>query len=301
MTSKSGKLGRPQGERGNIDNPFARREADPNVGSVKYIFTLNNWKNEEMKDIEKWCSNRAKKWIFGEEIGDQNKVPHLQGYFEIEKKKRFTVIQSECPGFKRAWFHNANGTLEENITYCSKQHNEIHTNQKIPEPKKMIKNLFEWQKDMEHILLTDKSDRTVYWIYDPEGGNGKTQFLKYMYYKYSCLFTCGGKRNDIINLIYNGQKYMEESNAIVLWNLPRDINDEFISYEAIEMIKDGCISNNKFECGCFCCNSPNICIFGNKLPNIKKLTFDRWKIFTIIDHKLIKWEKSKDDSPLDVL
>lgn len=80
----------------------------------------------------------------------------------------------------------------------------------------------------------------------------------------------------------------ENDDAIIIWNLPRTICSSYISYQAIESIKDGLICNNKFECGSFICNSPHVVIFANCLPEFDKLSIDRWNIYKVNNNKLIR-------------
>jgi len=138
--------------------------------------------------------------------------------------------------------------------------------------------------------MVKPDDRSIIWIYDEIGNIGKTAFLKYMVHNFGCIFTTGGKNADVINLIFNNKDYMKSSEAIVLWNLPRTICSTYISYQAIESIKDGLICNNKFECGSFCCNAPHIVIFANCLPEFKNLSIDRWKVYNIINNELKEYD-----------
>lgn len=251
--------------------------------TYRWCFTLNNYSENEYNDLLNFSTNSAKVWIIGKEIGE-NKTPHLQGYINLKTRTRLTALKKIN---NRTHWEITKGSEEQNLKYCSKD-GDYKTNALIKREPKIITNLYDWQSEMENILLNEHNDRTVHWICDRKGCTGKTQFLKYMVYNHKCIFTNGGKRNDIMNLLYNQQKYLQSANpAIIIWNLPRDINKDFISYEAIENIKDGLICNNKFECGSFIMDSPNILIMGNQLPDLKKLTSDRWKIYEIIDYKLV--------------
>ena len=71
-------------------------------------------------------------------------------------------------------------------------------------------------------------------------------------------------------------------------DLPISIKN--ISYEAIEHIKDGIICNNKFKCGSFIMNSPNVLIMCNQIPNISKLPKDRLSVYTLDNFHLKKIE-----------
>lgn len=251
----------------------------------KWCFTINNYNFEEVEELKLFCSKSSKFYIVGQEIGEKCNTPHLQGYIELTDKKRFSTLKNiNC--FKRAHLEKAKGSREDNIIYCSKE-KVLFTNHKFPRKVKIINDLFSWQSKMEKILTTEENDRAVHWIQDIEGNNGKTQFMKYMISKYNCLFCCGGKRNDILNLCYNQKEYLETANpAIIIWDLPRDIDETFISYEAIEQLKNGIVVNMKYETGGFIINSPNLLILSNKMPIIKKLTSDRWHLHRITDKDL---------------
>lgn len=274
------------GVRGNTGTP-AKTNA-----CKRYCFTLNNYTIEELNKITE-CAKCAKinKYIIGKEIGE-NGTPHLQGFIELKVKERITGLK-KWDGWERCHFENAKGNDDSQI-YCAKDGDYI-TNMNFPKPIKIIDKLFLWQSKLETILLNCNSDRTIYWIYDANGCTGKTCFLKYLVVKYKCIFTTGGKNNDIINLIFNNKDYMiRDNHPTILWNLPRCIANEYISYQALENIKDGLICNNKFECGSFICNPPTVCIFANCLPDMSKLTIDKWKIYTITDLDLCDYVNPLD-------
>ena len=169
--------------------------------------------------------------------------------------------------------------------------NNFKTNKEIDIPIRILKDLYLWQKKAEDILLNERSRRAVHWIYDPNGCNGKTAFLKYMHIKHKAIFTDGGKKTDVMNLMYKNKKYLEcIYPAIIIWNLPRDIDKKYISYHAMESIKDGIICNNKYKCGSLIINPPNLMIMCNQLHDFKKLPSDRWNIWTIKENELIKYE-----------
>lgn len=262
----------------------------PRFRSRKFFITYNNYTESHYLNLLNYCKSKdVVRYCICKEFAPTTGTPHLHIFLEYKNQKYVTEICKKCPELAFCTdYQAAKGTLEDQVRYCSKEGIEFNTNidNVIPLELDIITELYPWQQNFKDILMQKPDKRTVYWIYDPVGKNGKTEFLKYMVYHFKAIFTCGGKRNDIINLIYNNKKYMLCSNSrVVLWNLPRDINNEFISYEAIEMIKDGLISNNKFECGSFICNSPHIIVMGNTLPLFRKLTKDRWVVYTINQNK----------------
>jgi len=61
-----------------------------------------------------------------------------------------------------------------------------------------------------------------------------------------------------------------------------------VNYSAIESIKDGLATSAKYESTQLVFNSPHVFIFSNDLPQVHKLTLDRWKIFTIVNNELVR-------------
>lgn len=258
----------------------------PGNAKYKYCFTINNYTNEEVENLKEFCAKCAKIYIVGDEKGEKCETPHLQGYINLLKKDRITGLKKHAC-FKRAHIECCKGSEQDNIKYCSKE-NVLFTNIKFPRKVKIITELFPWQKTIEEKLTLENNDRSVLWLGDFEGCNGKSQFMKYMIATYGCIFCCGGKRNDLLNLCYNQKEYLESADpAIIIWDLPRDIDDNYISYETIECLKNGIIVNLKYETGGFIINSPNILILSNKMPLLNKLTSDRWEIYTIENRQLV--------------
>ena len=92
-----------------------------------------------------------------------------------------------------------------------------------------------------------------------------------------------GKSADMKNAIVEYNKTNLTTPELILINLPRSFNDEYLSYTGIEEIKDMCFYSGKYEGGMIVNNNPHLFIFSNKLPDITKLSADRWNIYDIID------------------
>jgi len=59
--------------------------------------------------------------------------------------------------------------------------------------------------------------------------------------------------------------------------------ENYISYEALEEIKDGLFFSGKYESGMVCINPPHVVVLCNFAPDESKLSKDRWVIKNI-DH-----------------
>lgn len=276
--------GHTPGGRGNTNNP------SPVDNKNKHFFfclTFNNYSMTDYENIVNWSNGHCEKWIIGREVGE-NGTPHLQIWFKTKKRMRFSELKN-LPFFYKCHIEKAKGSEEDNIEYCSKEGCYLHSmNINIKEEVNVITDLYPWHEDLADILINCKSDRAIHWIYDPKGSNGKTQLLKYLVKNYNFLLGGGGKKENIINIVFNNQSYMQRKGLkCCIFDVPR-CNKGGISYAALESIKDGVIINHKFETGTFICNSPTICVLSNDLPNIKMLTEDRWNIYTIENKLLVK-------------
>lgn len=271
--------------------------------SRNYCFTFNNWnKHIESPEIfENFFKNSNKicKYIFKCEIGEKTKTKHIQGYLNLNKGYKIIELIKMFDPYK-IHFSQCKGTEEQNVKYCSKTETTDIDFPKIYSKNIKIKiipkidiikkeNFRPFQSEIFDMILKDPDDRTIVWIYDQDGGKGKTKFLKYMIHEHKILFTNGGKKNDLLNYIFNNKNYFEEVEIpIIIWDLPRSVSNEYISYDSIENIKDGIICNNKFECNSFIIPNIHLIIFANKLPVLDKLSLDRWKIFTINEEYELK-------------
>jgi len=289
-----------QREDGNTDSSSLSLRVKSNRNRVvHWCFTYNNY--DKFGQNGPLFYNILKKWgeifVFQEETGE-NGTKHFQGYIKLLARCRLSElkkINNECH-----WEECRN--VEDSIRYCQKEESRTGAVYRYGLPLEVdyITELYPWQKEIEGFMCEKADKRSIIWVWDEKGCNGKTELLKYLVSKYGAIFTCGGKNSDIINLIYNNRKYMEcTENTAVIWNLPRTVESGYISYNAIECIKDGIISNNKFECGSFICRNPHVLVFANCLPNRGAMTADRWKIFKIHNKELIKWEGGDESHEYD--
>lgn len=272
------------GKDGNTKHPS--RDTD----RVYWFFTFNNYTDHGYNgdQILNILKTKCVKILFQEEIGESGTL-HLQGTLKLIKKARLSAM-TKLISDKVHWEPTRN--IEASFDYCKK--NDTSTGKRwmfgLPKPIKVIENLRPFQQSLVDEISNEPNDRTILWIYDPIGNMGKTQFLKYLTVNHGAVFSYGGKKADIINLVYNNKDYLlENPNPIMVYSFPRDIDPDHISYESMEQIKDGCISNTKFEAGCFVCNSPHVIVLANCLPRTYKLTADRWDIRTITqDYELVE-------------
>ncbi len=89
------------------------------VSSRRWCFTLNNYTEAEVAALTADQGASFTYLLFGKEVGDSG-TPHLQGYFELAKRRGPRGLGASLPGLARAWLAAAKGTAEQNHTYCGK-------------------------------------------------------------------------------------------------------------------------------------------------------------------------------------
>lgn len=250
----------------------------PSFECRKYIFTLNNYSEEDVEKVKKYLNDKSQKWIFGKEVGEKG-TPHLQGYMEFKSMKKWSTICNGCDSFNRAWSNKAKGKLEENYDYTSKEGDYYHGGFNIEKMKYKVNiELYEWQQKIAEELKEKPNDRTINWVWEPKGGAGKTTFQKWIFTNYSNVVVLSGRAADMKNAIIEFVKTNDETPDIVLINIPRSVDQDFVSYEGIESIKDMFFYSGKYEGGMICGANPHVYIFANEQPKINKLSKDRWNI-----------------------
>ena len=248
-----------------------------------WCFTLNNYKDTDIKVI---CSNSSiKRYIFQEETGESG-TPHLQGYVEFMTKIR--PVNALELSQKAHWEKCRN--IKASIEYCHKgetRTGKVFTNIRLPKPLKLITPDRAWQKELLSIINEEPDDRIIYWIFEKVGNVGKSQFTKYLCAKHDALVV-SGKGSDAKYLIV---KYYEKHGVypeLIIFDIPRS-NLDYISWEGMEKIKDGCFASTKYECDMVIMNAPHIICFANEEPQYDKLSEDRWRIGTISQMEIV-WQ-----------
>lgn len=110
-------------------------DADNEVGRVIYTgdflkqrarnwcFTHNNYTPEDIEAIKQWPEiNGFMGVMFEEEVGEEKKTPHLQGFVCFKTLKSGSQIKALGP---RTHWSVMKGSIEQNKTYCSKDGNGI--------------------------------------------------------------------------------------------------------------------------------------------------------------------------------
>lgn len=263
------------GEEGNSRPP-------PQISPSKnWCFTWNNYNSSIVPKFQTLLDFNGK-YIFQEEVGDEG-TPHLQGYIEFKEKVR-PVSRIPAKEYPIHW-EKAKGNKTQNQLYCTKLSTgkgKVYTNMKaVAKPLKDPlegKELYPWQKEVIAICDQEPDDRTIYWYWEPDGATGKTALAKHLCIHYDALML-SGKAADIKYGVSQWQEKGKNTHVFV-FNITRT-KEDFVSYEALESVKDGIFFNGKYESGMCMFNPPHIFVFANFEPKYEAMSKDRWKVVRI--------------------
>lgn len=263
---------------------------------IHWFFTFNNPTLEDKANMAIWSSDSSiKNYVYQMEIGEKTGTPHFQGYVSFKTKMRpMSVFKTH----KIKW--EISRDAKACVKYCSKEKTstgELYTNMKLPKKIKILNDdqLYKWQLDIIDIIKGEADDRLIYWYWENIGNVGKSTFCKYLCIKYGAILV-SGKSADIKHVISEYTKINKEYPQIILLDIPRTSAD-FMSYEALESVKNGCFFSGKYEGGMCIGNCPHIICFSNSPPIINNMSLDRWHIINITEAQPLLLEAGRGPSP----
>nr|QEL50689.1 replication initiator protein [Okra leaf curl alphasatellite] len=136
-------------------------------------------------------------------------------------------------------------------------------------PEIQISNLKSWQLRLKQLLSRDPDDRTIFWVYGPNGGEGKSTFARDLFRSGTWFYTRGGSADNV------SYQYIGCLGNNIVFDIPRDKKD-YLQYSLIEMFKDRLVVSNKYEplmapmISCI-----HVVVMSNFLPDMEKISSDR--------------------------
>lgn len=244
--------------------------------SKHWCFTLNNHTAEDISSIVNISSAIVPKYVFQEEQGCDKGVVHLQGYLKFHEKvrpKSVTLLPTRIH-----WEKCRN--IQQSILYCQKEesrYGQQYFRGIIPTvPMKLIDPTYAWEQAILQILKYPPDERTIYWYWG-DCNIGKTSFCKYLTATYGAI-ALSGKGADMRNGVLDYLNNKKTHPRLVLINIPKTFDMNYISYEGIENVKDMYFYSGKYEGGQVCGPNPHLFIFANEPPSCDTMASDRWVI-----------------------
>ena len=297
-----------------------------------FCFTWNNPPQDYQDTLHTVYMRHCAYMIFQLEIGNEAGMPHVQGYFELRNRSRFSTVRNYWAdlGVESVHLETRKATQQQCIDYCSKQdtrvdesesgewgvprkseqgrRNDIHEaaalvrDHGIKKLKQELPGLYvryhagleklarfyaeeearpdmsdfvprPWQKQLLEQLEQPADDRTIVWVYDAQGGAGKSKLARYLLCEKGAVIL-GGRVID--------QSFMYDRQKIVIYDLTRTQTEQMDHiYSQAENLKNGVVVSTKYES----CNKlfkpPHVIIFSNSMPDETKWSADRLKLINL--------------------
>lgn len=247
------------------------------IRSRNWVFTWNNYDDTSHTHIQSLSDT----YIYQEETGE-NGTKHLQGYIEFKNAISFDSIKKKLP---KCHIEKCK-SKEDAILYCQKEDTRTGSiynknipinlnNDKLEDPMDGLTRKM-WQLEIMELMATKPDKRTINWFWSKKGGTGKSTFTKHLMINHNAICV-SGKAADIkhgVTMHIQNKKCID----LVVIDIPRTCEQKFVSYEAIEQIKNGCFFNSKYETSMVLFNPPHIIVFSNVEPEYERMSEDRWNV-----------------------
>jgi len=242
--------------------------------SRAFIGTWNSYPEDYEDKLKQF-----EKFVLQKEIGE-NGNEHIQFAIYNNNPCSWNTIREKLPG---AHIEIAN-SWHACIAYCSKKDTAVEGTLVSNVVKKKVRDPLEdreplpLQREVLRILDSEADDRTIHWVVDLRGNSGKTTLAKHLCLtRKDCVYITGKSAD----MKYGVSKWLEKHELrVVLIDLARS-QEDYVSYQGIEEVKNGIFYNTKYESGMCVFDSPHVIVFANFRPDIEKLSLDRWNIIDV--------------------
>jgi hypothetical protein len=147
-------------------------------------------------------------------------------------------------------------------------------------PVPQIHPLREWQSDLYGLLQLPVCDRTIHFVVDYWGNQGKTWFAKYYTWMRSLeddVLTIRPTKRENMAYIFT-DALLERHLRTIFVDCSRDIVDH-LNYGFFEELKDGCVCSGKYGSRMVHFEPVHVIVLMNSDPDLSKLSADRPKVW----------------------
>lgn len=233
---------------------------------------------------------KVRRFAYQQEVCPETGRDHLQGCVEFHSKTRplteFPELDTLKAKFK--WL-SCKGNWQQNLQYCTKEDTRVAGTTPVtygcraPRPIWVLETLRPWQQRLWDLIKErpdPKDTRTIHWWWEPSGNTGKSAFAKWLCKVHGALLV-SGKGTDVLHGVAKHIENDGEPPEIVVWDIPRCTEVQYLSYSSVESLKNGHFFSGKYESASVLMNPPHVVVFSNEGPDVSKMSHDRWKIVKI--------------------
>lgn len=251
-----------------------------------WCLTWNNYTEDDRLSLIEWATQQTQCYVIGKEVGVSG-THHLQGYVYMVNARTFDQMKKK---WSSVHWEKAKGKPKENYAYCTKDGDFVEGGWKkdaVDLAKGRVQRALDkyretcwkaWQQDIIDIVDSVPDDRSVVWVLDTKGGQGKSYLAKYLYLTYPTIIADGKKDN-----VFNQLKTKLDEGVeprLVLLDIPR-CGQGYMNYGVIEQLKNGLCYSGKYEGGDCVFDAPHVIVMANFEPDYTQFTGDRWRVIDL--------------------
>jgi hypothetical protein len=277
----------------------------------KYIQKPDGEEDETLtvEEVKQQLMENCSKWCFQLEQGDNGYV-HYQIRMKL-KKKRMRNPAAKLFDFKQEFCYCRNNCAKCNILYFEptatnafKTENEFYVMKKdtriegawtdrdeeiavkyIPRQYREIADLRPFQQTIKDMSMVYHSRGRINYICDSRGNCGKTTIGKILkYYHDGLTLPVIESGEQLIQSVCNMYMAKNIRHTIPIFvDIPRSFDQKVLGgiYAAIEVILSGDVYDLRHKYREWSFDVPNIFVFSNHEPDMRRLSRDRWVLWTI--------------------
>lgn len=269
-----------------------------NYGTQVYVISIR-WSRSGCKQLDfwddhtnitSWLKEHADKWIIQKEDTVNNL--HYQGYAKLKQKIRPKQLAKELndpfTGIEiQPASNNGKMKLQDYAMKIDTRVDGPWCDHILYLGADLPHTLWPWQQFIKESIEKPPDDRTILWIYDPQGNSGKSKLAKYLQFHHDVLTLQYGESKDLLNIVY--QNAHKPAYMFDLTRMKPKLYSTNDLYATIESIKNGYFINTKYQTGTMMMNPPHVVCLSNQLPKWGDLSKDRWQVYMMtIDKELHK-------------
>lgn len=239
---------------------------------------------------------KCKRWVFQLEKGDETGYLHYQGRMSLKEAKTMSAIK-KIDVFKNAHLSIESGSEDHGEFYCTKEETRVKGPWSDKDKEIDPRVLDQWKIDhptrvQDNIMkiLKEQNDRQIAFVYDTQGGAGKTTImanLEVRNYALSIpphLTTPEGIGQFVCSAWNEIKEHPDFGRKILYLDIPRAMKTaskwaDF--FTCLERMKDGFLEDGRFRATRVRVVKPTIIVFANTWPPLSSLSLDRWCAFTV--------------------
>lgn len=236
-------------------------------------------------ELHSWFKRECEKFVYQLERGEETHVLHYQGWLNLKRKQRPKALASSVNHL----FYGINISHASNEgkvalkSYCMKVDTRVdgpwtHEGRLVAyQGADLPSLLYPWQQYFAQLFEGKADDRTIHWLVDPEGSHGKSKFTKYCEFKEIACSLAYAHAHDLINLVFKRGK--RNAYVVDLTRTKPALVSAMDLYAALESVKNGHITNTKYETGVHLFDPPHVLVLANTPPVRSALTSDRFRLW----------------------